>query len=155
VILSEKILSRIACLVATGDGEGLRNYLGYVLPSARELKILREAMPRRFTSEFCRLAIEVAPWIEGDSLAHPTKVAPADRIRQALREAGTQGLRRGELGRIVGESPVAVDDLVAAGEVVGALERGNGPPATRYYLAENAAGVVPIDHDRNPFALTV
>jgi hypothetical protein len=153
VHVSEGILSKVAILVAQGRADDLRAYVAHVLPRERELAPIRDAMARSFTAPFLRLARELAPWIDDDVLPREG-LTPEGRIRQLLAAAGTGGLARSELG-LSSWSGKALDGLVEAGDVVRARVKTAGRPAERFYLKEHSAGVLPIDHDRNPFALTV
>lgn len=150
-MLQPSSVARLAAFVALGDGEGLARYLGSVLDRSGDLAPVRETLGT-FTPEFRALALDLAPWLASDRLAHPDRVDPAERILEVLGKAGREGMKLSELTkRVGGDRDAAITALVLSGRVVKSWERNGGRPAAVYRLAEHAAGIIPADHG-DPFA---
>lgn len=145
--LAEAVVMRIAYLIAKDDPDELAHYLKACLPAGLPLDPVREALGT-LRPEFRALAREVAPWLAEESLEAPT----GELIVSALAKAGAAGLtlsdlrleKRRDRGQVL-------EALIRSGRVIREHVRTGGRPADRFRLAENAAGVVPADHD-NPFA---
>lgn len=149
-MLSENSAGRIVHFLAIGDPAALARYLVACLPAGGDLEPMREIMAR-WTPEFRAYALEVAPWLAGERLAHPNRPDPSGRILALLAAAGPQGVALSSFRMPPADRDQALEALIATRRVIREHRRTNGRPIDVYRLAEHARGVVPADHG-DPFA---